>query len=138
MTMREADLEFDEGRPDACPPTDAEDTDCVVFRAIPELPISADHFRSWVKAGLPNAKLHDCRHWGLSVWTSIEAVEHARGISDLMRSSYIASAALSVGDGLIKATPTKPQPQHHTLWCDINTDVPAKFTVIIHPEVEEP
>ncbi|MBY3040028.1 hypothetical protein [Rhizobium laguerreae] len=134
--MMEVILQFDEGIPDACPPVDAEDTDCIVFRAITELPISADHFKSWVKAKLPNAKQHECRHWGLSVWTTMEAVEHARGINTVMRSSYIAAAQLSQGDGLIKATPTRPQPKHHTLWCDINANMPAKFTVVLEPEIE--
>lgn len=137
MISMEATLQFDNGIPEACPPLDAEDTSGTVFRAIPDLPICEKHFKSWVKAEHPSARPHDCRHWGLSVWTSLEAVQHAREINTLMRSSYIASADLAVGDGLIKATPTKPQPEHHTLWCDIATDMPPKFEIVLKPEPEE-
>ena len=67
----------------------------------------------------------------------MDAVEHARGISEAMRTSYIASATLAVGDGVILATPTRPQPAHHTMWCDVNVDIAAKFAVVLHPDLEE-
>lgn len=137
MLTKEATLQFDEGIPPACPPADAEDTNCIVFRAVRDLPIGPGHFKSWVKSKHPSAKADDCRHWGLSVWTSLEAVKHARGINAHMRSSYVASAQLAVGDGRIRATPTKPQPKHHTLWCDVNTDMARKFAVVLGPEPED-
>lgn len=130
-------LNFDPERPDACPPLDAEAPDGVIYRAVQSDPISADDFLSWVRAEKPSARRNDCRHWGLSVWTSLEAVIHARDISDSIAAQCIAAATLGRVDGVIKATPTKNQPEHHTLWCNVNVDVKGKFAIIMHPVDED-
>lgn len=67
----------------------------------------------------------------------MDAVEHARNINPAIKEQYIARGNLVVGDGLIMATPTRPQPEHHTLWSDIQTNLPAKFEVLLNPVDEE-
>lgn len=128
-----ATLPFDPDFPPACPPVDAEDVAGTIYRAVPGTPVGGEHFVSWVREQRPNAKPDDCRHWGLSVWTSLEAVNHARRINAHIRSQFVAAGELAAGDGVIKATPTKPQPQHHTLWCCLGVDLAQKFQIVIEP-----
>ncbi|MBX8812128.1 hypothetical protein [Pseudochrobactrum sp. AO18b] len=128
-------MQFDQNIPASCPPSDV-DVAGVVYRAVEKLPLAPQHFHSWVKSGQKNAKATDCRHWGISVWDCLEAVEHARNINPLMRERFIAEGKLQPGDGVIKHTPTKSQPMHCTLWYDINVNMPQRFSIVLEPELE--
>lgn len=129
-------MTFDDGIPDQCPPDAAEDTPCVVFRATEQDPIQDADLLSWVMLKLPNAKRHNCRHWGLSVWLSVEAAEHARDVVPAMKDKYISEGTLLVGDGRYMATPTKNQPEHCTLWYNKAVDLKPRFSVVMEPENE--
>lgn len=120
--------------PEPCPPSDAEDGPCVVYRAVENDPISDTDLESWVKSGHPSAKVTDCKHWGISVWTSIEAAEHAREIVPHMLDKYVAKGCLIQGDGKVGATPTKRQPLHCTLWVNTEIDLKPRFTVVMEPD----
>jgi uncharacterized surface anchored protein len=130
-------LQFDNGIPDQCPPAEAVDATGEVFRAVPDESLQPDHFVSWIKAKKKSAKPKDCRHWGLSVWTSLEAVQHARKVNSHMCDQYIAKGALKAGDGRLAPTPTANQPMHHTLWCDINAPISTRFKIALPPVPEE-
>lgn len=120
--------------PNACPPQNAEDPPCTVYRALDADHPCEDDFLSWVQLGHPSAKPTNCKHWGLSVWMSIEAVEHARDVVTLMKRKYIAEGQLVAGDGKVMATPTRPQPEHCTLWPCTSVDIKHRFTVVMEPE----
>lgn len=133
----EAKLKFDDGIPEFCPPVESEDTIGDFYRAIEELPISRDDFLSYVSAGKASAKKNNCQHWGLSVWVSLEDALHARNINAHMKNMYISRGTLATNDGKFLATPSKKQPQHHTLWYDIEVELFKKFTIVCDPEPEE-
>jgi hypothetical protein len=79
-------------------------------------------------------KANDCAHWGLSVWTTEAAVEHARRAFPPIRQKWqIALANLEPEDGVIKQTPTSKQPEHETLWRNQRRDIGPKFRVVSGP-----
>ena len=106
-----------------------------LYRAIKEPPVGEKDFLSKRELGEP-CEGDQCLCSGLSVWPSLEAVEHARKISRYFRAMNIASGQISENDGLIRATPTRRQPQHHTFWRDIRIDLSKKFTIHLSPSVE--
>ena len=132
--LRNPTLKFPEGIPDYCPPTEAFDPPCDVYRAIPRPKIADSDLKSWAEEGRTSVKLSDCRSWGLSVWTDPKAVEHARDINNAMRDRYIARAQLQSGDGKVAATPSRKQPQHHTFWCNTEVDLKPRFQVFLKPD----
>ena len=129
-------MNFDDGMPKKCPPDEAAYTPCVVFRATDGNPIQDSDLLSWVMLELPNAKKKNCKHWGLSIWLTSEAAEHARDIVPTLRDKYIAEGALLLGDGRYMATPTKNQPEHCTLWYNTAVDLKPRFSVIMEPDDE--
>ena len=133
----EAILQFEEGLPADCPPSDAHDGDSVVFRAVGNGQIGPADFKSWVAMKHPSAKHGNCRHWGLSVWITVADVEHARSISNHVCEQYIAKGEIQKGDGLLGHTSTRPQPNHHTLWCAANVDISTRFKISMPPVGEE-
>lgn len=74
-----------------------------------------------------------CEHWGLSVWVSLHAVEHARKTYRPLRKWHIASGDVSPDDGVLMATPSTRQPEHHTFWKVYGRDISGSFTVMISP-----
>lgn len=126
-------VKFDDGIPCSCPPAEAEDPPCVIFRALNKDQVEDDDLKSWVKLGVPSAKPTNCKHWGLSVWMCVEAVEHARDVVPSMKDRYIAKAELQVGDGKVMATPSRPQPLHCTFWYNTLVDLKPRFAEILEP-----
>jgi hypothetical protein len=75
----------------------------------------------------------ECECWGLSVWTSRDAVDHARKASRYVRRWHIAAGQVVPEDGVILATPSEQQPEHHTFWRDVRRDLASRFTIILPP-----
>jgi hypothetical protein len=124
---------FHANLPTGCPPGEAEPVSGEIFRGIRETPISETDFLSHRETG-SHCDAPECECWGLSVWASMEAVEHARkAIPPIRRFWYIASGDLGEADGVIKHTPNRRQPQHHTFWRDAERDFADKFKIIITP-----
>jgi hypothetical protein len=138
--QKEEDL-FDEDQgykfnslcPNDCPPQGAEPAAGQIFRGIRKLPISEDDFLSHREMGA-DCRAPECECWGLSVWPSLEAVEHARrAIPAIKRHWHIAVGDLVADDGVIIHTPKKAQPEHYTLWRDIRRSLSNRFRIVIAP-----
>jgi hypothetical protein len=118
---------------DTCPPQAAQPVDREVFRGVKSPVISANDFVSHAEGRLPNHDRTNCEHWGLSVWTSDAAVEHARKTFRVMRRWYIAKGKVTGADGVLLATPSGAQPEHHTFWKLFNHDIHDAFEVVLNP-----
>lgn len=104
-----------------------------VFRGIKSSVVSAKDFVSHAEGGLHGHDRMNCDHWGLSVWTTMKAVEHARKTYKAMRRWHIAEGALTVNDGVLLATPSGPQPEHYTFWKYLDRDITASFQIVLNP-----
>jgi hypothetical protein len=126
--------EFHADLPDDCPPQDAVPAFGVVYRGLKGLPISEKHFRSHRETGSP-CQLEECQCWGLSVWRTRQAVDHARkAVPAIKMHWYIAEGVLAATDGVIKHTPSKTQTEHFTFWRDMKATFFNRFRVIITPD----
>lgn len=119
-----------------CPPEDAEVADCLIYRAVETDPPSDRDFFSYVKLGKVKPTKAKCDDWGLSVWCDFDAVEHARKVIPHFQERYIAAGEMVEAHGVVKASPTKNQPAHHTFWARINVDLKQSFAIVL-PPVEE-
>jgi hypothetical protein len=127
------DFHPDRPKSPKCPPDIARTPNEMVWRGVRELPLSEEHFKSHVELNLPNCDKADCTHWGLSVWVSEEAVEHARKLHRFIRRWYIAAGKIDKSDGKIMLTPSEAQPDHHTFWKFHDHPVAAKFAIVMEP-----
>lgn len=126
--------EFCENLPAACPPVDAVPVQGDVYRGCRTADLSDQDFLSF---GELRSARHDpslCAVWGLSVWVSQEAVEFARANMPYVRKWHIHRGNLSPEHGVIIATPSAQQPEHHTFWKDRNQSVAALFELYLEPE----
>ncbi len=65
----------------------------------------------------------------------MESVDHARATQTWIRTKrYIAQGDIAPPDGKIKHTPNDNHPEHHTFWRDMNSNLHAKFQIIINPQ----
>jgi hypothetical protein len=117
---------------DVCPPSAAEAVTLKIYRGIRDGSITAQEFLSHVERELPSDPTN-CEHWGLSVWISEPAVEHARRTYRSVRRMQIAVGEVTPDDGVLLATPTKQQPEHHTFWKVFGKDFSHKFQVAWEP-----
>jgi hypothetical protein len=46
---------------------------------------------------------------------------------------HIAKGEVTPDDGVLLATPTKLQPEHHTFWKVLGNDLSPKFAIILPP-----
>ena len=118
---------------DTCPPSEAAPVHQTVFRGIREPPVTANDFLSHAELEADGADPSSCEHWGLSVWVSEAAVAHARDVYRPLRKWHVASAELTPADGVILATPSAKQPDHHTLWKPLGRDLSTAFTIVMLP-----
>jgi len=92
-----------------------------------------EHFTSHAELKRKNCNPKDCTHWGLSVWMTTEAVEHARKIMPWLSAWCIASGTLDVDDGVLMPTPNDGQPDHHTFWKYFGREIAGKFKIVMKP-----
>lgn len=118
---------------DTCPPRSAQPVNQPVYRGIKQSVITANDFVSHAEGKLNGYNINDCDHWGLSVWTTMAAVEHARKTYKAMRRWHIAKGAVTVDDGVLLATPSGPQPEHYTFWKYLDRDLTASFQIVLNP-----
>lgn len=112
-----------------CPPPSASRASGLVYRGVPKQPLSENDFLSHVELGRSQADPDNCNHWGLSVWRTREAVEHARRISRHMRQWSIAVGELQPADGVIAPTPSNNQPEHFTFWKIEAAQITSRFAL---------
>lgn len=123
---------FHPGLPTDCPPREAGPIETTLYRGIRRPPVSAADFLSHREANR-NCTACECDCWGLSVWTTRDAVDHARATIPFVRKWYIAEGKVVPEDGVIAATPSEKQPEHHTFWRDIRRDLAPRFTIVLQP-----
>ena len=110
-----------------------------IYRGIKASPMSEEDFISHREAQArcsADGPHGECDCWGLSVWVSEDAVNHARAANGFAKKWYIAAGDVVPEDGVIMATPTKAQPQHHSFFRDINSDLKSKFKIVLNPAVQ--
>lgn len=122
-----------ENCPETCPPQAAQPVQGKVYRGIRQTPIGPNDFLSHAELGMPVARPEVCEHWGLSVWVSEAAVKHAREVYRPLRKWHVAAANLTPADGVILATPSSAQPDHHTFWKPLNKDLTTAFSIVLAP-----
>lgn len=118
---------FPDGWPNDCPPQDAVDANCVVFRIVDRSPPIARDFVSHFESGkLPKAP--ECMRRGLSVFEELgDAMHQKRLLPKLGR--FIAQGTLREKHGKTKLTPGK-QPTHTTWWPYRDVDRPSLFSIV--------
>lgn len=110
------------GLPTGCPKCVAGVTDCndTVYRVTKGNPPKADDMLSYAERGITlryPTTTGICKSHGLSVYTDRRDAEHAVTMVPAGGGTYIATASLSVNDGVIAHTPPKSNPDsHHTWW----------------------
>ncbi len=132
VTRSGYDYEFHAGLPADCPNQAAVPVSGTIFRGIKKMPLSEMTFHSHRECDLTCDEA-ECECWGLSVWNSLAAVEHALRTFRHMKKWHVASGTLNPDDGLILHTPNKTQPQHHTFWRDLRSDFEKLFEITISP-----
>lgn len=124
---------FNPGFPAICPPSDAKPVDTEVFRLVMQDYPSANDFLSHREIG-KRCECDECECWGLSVWCSRPAVDHALKVIPYFRKKCIAKGRVAKSNGVIKHTPTNKQPCHYTFWKDKNSKLEEAFKVVIYPK----
>lgn len=109
-----------------------------IYRAVESFPPTQEDFLSGAELGTPGAKRTICKHWGCSVWETMEAAEHGRKIYDRFRNSYIVVATLDAAAGEVLTTPSRNQPQHATFWKVHGLDVSGAFDLALEPDLPQP
>jgi hypothetical protein len=103
---------YDSEWPKDCPPADAESGPFQCFRAVKAFP-DPNEFRSSYESNLFK-NVCPCRRRGLSILSSLEAAEHHQEL--FKDRKVIVTANLLPEHGVVKATPTRDQPNHYTWW----------------------
>lgn len=104
-----------------------------LFRGIRKPPVKAEDFLSQAEIDRNNCDDQECEAWGLSVWVSVEDVEHARKIQRYTRKWHIASGKITPNDGVILKTPSRTQPNHHTFWAYQDVALWKRFSIVMNP-----
>ncbi|MGR9499429.1 hypothetical protein ACU8OJ_21975 [Rhizobium leguminosarum] len=133
----EFDQEMIECLNGTCPPDDAETANCKIYRAVETNPATDKDFLSYVKRGMKEPAKAKCDDWGLSVWRDLDAVEHARNVIPHFQERYIAAGEMGDAHGVMRASPSRKQPQHFTFWTYFNVDLVPSFEIIMPPVDEE-
>ena len=118
---------------DTCPPKEAQPANLTIYRGVRTPPVGPDDFLSHVEAQVDGNNPNDCEHWGLSVWVSMEAVEHARRTYRGIRRWYVAQGDVTEEDGVLLVTPSSRQPEHHTFWKVFGKDISGAFQIVLNP-----
>lgn len=116
-----------------CPPTEAEQIEGDLYKAIDGRQPQDRDFESFAERKRPQIDPYKCESWGLSVWTHLEAVEHALDAYPHFSKKRIIKFTVGKSDGCLKCTPSKKQPDHHTFWKAENCNLLNACEIIIIP-----
>lgn len=119
--------------PTQCPPKAADPADGVVYRVSKQSDVQNDPLLSWCEANDPRGDPEKCQHWGLSVWRSEAAANHARSVIPAFRKQYVVALELNKDCGCLMATPSGRQPEHWTWWKALGAAI-KDFKVVSGPE----
>jgi len=97
------------------------------------MPFSHDAFLSEAERGTPNADVALSISWGLSVWRSRDAVDHARSLFRHMRKWHVAMGEPGPTRGVILDTSSNRNPNHYTWWKPVAYDPTPEFQILLEP-----
>ena len=120
--------------PAGCPSDQAAPPAGPVFRAARTFPVTDVDVVSDAARGRRGVDKSNCLNWGLSVWTSKEAVDYARKVLPFTKRRYIVDLVVDAQDGMIQHTPTTVQNEHHTFWPYDGRDIKAHCQIYLDPE----
>ncbi len=115
----------------SCPPSDAGDAECEVYRFVKKNPIDPAEFRSYHETGQrPTA--NSCQRCGLSVFLNVEDVRaflrHLwQNYPDRGYGPHIFKRSLTANDGKIQPTGNHG---HHTWWAFEGIERHASFVFV--------
>lgn len=111
---------FNENIPSHCFPLESVNLPQIIYMLYNDNLSVHDNCKSYAEKG--KADKENCNAWGLSVWTTKEAINHANDLfPSWFRKRKIVKAEVNSHDGCLKHTPTYNQPDHFTLWLAINS-----------------
>ena len=110
-------LKFPAYFPAKCPPEEATDEECVLFRLCKNLTLTEQDFVSFYLIN-PQKHKDNINAYGLSVFRSVDDCNRARSKSPNLRSKYkyVASGSNNSLRGKLLRTPSGANPNHYTSW----------------------
>lgn len=110
-------LKFPAYFPAKCPPEEATDEECVLFRLCKNLTLTEQDFVSFYLIN-PQKHKDNINAYGLSVFRSVDDCNRARSKSPKLRSKYkyVASESNNSQRGKLLRTPNGTNPNHYTWW----------------------
>lgn len=134
MSRRTPSFHPDIPKDPVCPPADAKPSKVLLYRGVREMPLDENKdFTSHAELKRRNCNPKDCTHWGLSVWLTAEAVNHAREAIPFLKNWHIAAGTVDADDGVLMATPSEAQPDHYTFWKYKDRKIVDKFKIVMPP-----
>ena len=119
---------------DSCPPADAVPAVGPIYRKIAGKTAVPEDFDSDVEAKKTNADHADCECWGCSIWCDEDAVALALDLFPYWKKKHIVVGTPTDQHGVVKHTPSGPQPNHYTFWRAFGIGLPGKFVKYCGPE----
>ena len=123
--------EYNENLPKACPPLNGIPLDVDVYRAVRAGGPSYYDFESHAERNDPRIDKNECESWGLSVWLSLEHVEHARRMTPFFRKCRIAKIHVHHDHGVLCQTGVRKS--HYTLWKKTSVDYLKNCVIALEP-----
>jgi hypothetical protein len=130
---REDEFTWPTDFPPDCPPADSEPTTGVVYRIIEGAASSTQDFEPHAVRFPDRVYPCLCQAAGLSVFRDREDVGKLQRRVKGLRDKCVAEWQLGPECGLIKATPSKMSPGHHTWWVPTEFDAAGRFCVEEQP-----
>lgn len=115
--MDSSALKFPAYFPENCPPEEATDEECVLFRLCKSLTLTEQDFISFYLIN-PQKHKYNINAYGLSVFKSAADCERAKSKSPNLRKKYkyISSGLNNNHRGKVLHTPNGTNPDHYTWW----------------------
>ena len=118
-----------------CPPPDAEIPNVVVYYLVSHNPPIKEDFKPLIKRIKDFKPRYDkekeeCEAHGLSVYTDMNDAIITRENRNSLRDKKLAVGKLNFDCGLMKETPKRDRPSHHTWWFPYGMEIWNLFEVI--------
>lgn len=114
---------YEDGVPAHCPPAQAQEQDCTLYRVCASNPPEADDYASHLnskhadKRRRAERKLkrdpNDCTPSGLSVWLTEKAMRHACKVFPFTEGRFVYKTDVKADEGKVLLTGAE---EHHTYW----------------------
>ncbi|OOG71547.1 hypothetical protein B0E45_10900 [Sinorhizobium sp. A49] len=125
--------QYHEELPVSCPPGGAANVNAELFKAIDGRQPNVDDFKSFAEKDREGIDKALCQSWGLSVWPSMDAVDHALKTYKFFTKKRIIKFSVTPADGTLMVTPSSAQPEHHTFWKYRSCNLLNSCQIVITP-----